>query len=153
VDILNMTSTISTKIDTKSVISISDTNVEQILKSSEKSDKVIIAWGKIGENNKKIRSIQLKVLDKLQQFQEKLYMITSEVGDSGFHPLAPQIRFNWYLEKFVMPEYLKEKPEVKSDDQTQDEPEESFKDESETSTRGRTQRKTSQPVAKLATQN
>ena len=151
VDILNMTSTISTKIDTKSMISISDTNVEQILKSAEKSDKVIIAWGKIGENNKKIRLIQLKLLDKLQPFQEKLYWISSETGNSGFHPLAPQIRFDWYLERFVMPEYLKEKQDDKPENPPKDESAESLKDESEVSTRGRPSKRTSQPVVKLAT--
>jgi len=111
VDILNMTSVILPKIDTKSKLTLSEANVEQILKSSEKSDKVIIAWGKIGENNKKVRALQLKALKKLEPFKDKLYLIANDDGDSGFHPLAPQIRFDWYLEKFVLPEYLKEKPE------------------------------------------
>ena len=31
---------------------------EFILKSAEKSDKIIIAWGKIGENNQRVRMAQ-----------------------------------------------------------------------------------------------
>ena len=116
VDILNMTSLITTKIDTTSKLILSDENAEYILKSAETSDKVILAWGKIGENNKKIRLVQLKLLEKLQPFQDKLHMIESDAGDSGFHPLAPQIRFSWHLVPFTLPEYLQEKKDESKED-------------------------------------
>jgi len=117
VDILNMTSTITTKIDTTSKLALSDENAKYILKSAEKSDKVILAWGKIGENNKKIRLVQMKLLEKLKPFQSKLHMIASnESGtDAGFHPLAPQIRFAWFLMPFALPDYLQEKIAVKQE--------------------------------------
>jgi len=125
VDILNMTSLITTKIDTKSKLILSDENIDYILKSAEKSDKVILAWGKIGENNKKIRLLQLKLLEKLEPFQDKLHMIASDESgsDSGYHPLAPQIRFAWYLIPFLLPEYLQEKSEDESSNQTPNKPE------------------------------
>ena len=66
VDILNMTSQITSKVDTKNGITLSDTNAEYILKSAETSDKVILAFGRIGENNKKIRLVQMKLIEKLQ---------------------------------------------------------------------------------------
>ena len=129
VDILNMTSSVSSKIDTKSDISLTETNVNQILMSAEKSDKVIIAWGKIGENVKKIKQIQLQLLDKLKPFQEKMYMIASTSGDSAFHPLAPQIRFDWVLEKFVLPDYLKAMLEDNPVSKAPDKPDEALEGE------------------------
>ena len=108
-DILNLTSRITSKVDTKSEIVLTDTNAEYILKSAEMSDKVIIAWGRIGENSGKIRLAQRKLIEKLEPFQDKLYMIASDVGDCLFHPLAPQIRFSWNLIPFEIPEYLQEK--------------------------------------------
>ena len=147
---MNMTSLITTKIDTTSKLTLSDENVDYILKSAKTSDKVILAWGKIGENNKKIRLVQLKLLEKLQPFQDKLHMIASDAGDSGFHPLAPQIRFSWHLIPFVLPEYLQEKKEVVpeevvSDESTEAEPSETSTNEPKNNTtRGRNTKKNSQ---------
>jgi len=120
VDILNMTSQITSKVDTKNGITLSDVNAEYILKSCETSDKVILAFGRIGENSKKIRHVIMKLLDTLTPFQDKLYMIASDAGDCLFHPLAPQVRFSWHLIPFVPPEYLQEKPESKPENQASD---------------------------------
>ena len=84
-------------------------NIQQILKSAEKADNVIIAWGKLGENNKKIKAIQDNVFDRLKPYQDKLYIIASDTGEFGFHPLAPQIRFTWVLAEFVIPEKKEDK--------------------------------------------
>ena len=110
-EITNITSAIVPKLDTKKKLTLSDENMDYILKSAEKSDKVILAWGKIGENNKRVSALQMKLLRKLSPFKDKLYVIANESGDMGFHPLAPQIRFHWELVKFVRPAYLQEKPE------------------------------------------
>ena len=118
VDILNMTSNITPKIDTKTSMVLSDKNLEYILQSATTSDKVIIAWGKIGESNRKIRAVQSKLLESLEPFQDKLHMIESHLGETGFHPLAPQIRFTWKLVPFVMPEYLQTKVEDGTTDTT-----------------------------------
>jgi hypothetical protein len=71
---------------------------------------VILAWGRLGENNKKVRDVQDSLLVHLKPFKEKLCVIANESGDSGFHPLAPQIRFSWMLKKYEPPKA----PEVKS---------------------------------------
>ena len=110
-DILNMTSEITAKLDAKNGICLSDTNLEYILRSAEPADKVIIAWGKIGENNKKIKALQHSLLQKLTPFKDKMYLIANLDGDTGFHPLAPQIRFDWILVPFTMPDYLKDMEE------------------------------------------
>ena len=49
----------------------------------------------------------------LEPFKDKLCCIAeSENGECGFHPLAPQIRFEWVLRDFIPPknkEVVKEK--------------------------------------------
>jgi hypothetical protein len=126
VEILNMTSTITTKLDTKHGVALFDENAEFILKSAENAEKVIIAWGVCGEGNRKIQEIQRKLLKKLEPFADKLFVIASDKGESGFHPLAPQIRFSWELIPFVCPAYLKDKSEIKPEKQPQDEQEEAL---------------------------
>lgn len=106
VDIVNLSSRITTKLNVSEDLGldIEKENAEFILKSAEKSDKIIIAWGKIGDNNKKVRAVQDKLLTILKPFKDKLFCIaSSEDGDSGFHPLAPQIRFQWVLRAFTPP--------------------------------------------------
>ena len=101
VDIVNMVSKVTMKLDTKSDIAslVTEENIKQIIASANKADKVIIAWGKLGENNKKIRSVQEGLLEHLRPFQDKLYIIGDSRGAMGFHPLAPSIRFSWDLVK------------------------------------------------------
>ena len=106
VDIVNLSSRITTKLNASEDLGldIEKENADFILKSAEKSDKIIIAWGKIGDNNKKVRAVQDKLLTILKPFKDKLFCIaSSDDGDSGFHPLAPQIRFQWVLKAFTPP--------------------------------------------------
>ena len=113
VDIVNLSSKITIKLNANEDLGteIEKENAEFILKSAEKSDKIIIAWGKIGDNNKKVRMIQDKLLAILKPFKDKLFCIaSSEDGDSGFHPLAPQICFQWVLKAFT-PQILPEQTE------------------------------------------
>lgn len=108
VDIVNLSSKVTTKLNAKLdlEVEIEKENAEFILKSAEKSDKIIIAWGKIGENNQRVRMAQDNLLKLLEPFKNKLCCIAeSEDGESGFHPLAPQIRFNWFLKDFIPPKH------------------------------------------------
>ena len=108
VDIVNLSSKVTTKLNAKLdlEVEIEKENADFILKSAEKSDKIIIAWGKIGENNQRVRMVQDNLLKLLEPFKNKLCCIAdSEDGESGFHPLAPQIRFNWFLKDFIPPKY------------------------------------------------
>jgi hypothetical protein len=109
VEIVNMVSKTTTKLKANEDVDSEnddEENIRHIVQSAERSDNVIIAWGKLGENNKKVRDVQDKLLERLKPFKDKLFVIASEKGESGFHPLAPQIRFTWVLKKFDMPEKM-----------------------------------------------
>lgn len=106
VDIVNMVSKTTVKLNVKQDVDfqlLDGENINFIRKSAERADNIIIAWGKLGENNKKVREVQEKVLECLKPFQEKMFVIATEKGESGFHPLAPQIRFVWKLKKYEAP--------------------------------------------------
>ena len=115
VEIVNLTAKPTVKMNVKEDVTenLENENVEQILKSAEKSDTVIIAWGRIGENNKSVRALQEKLLEKLRPFADKLQQIADEAGEVGFHPLAPSIRFVWRLVKFAIPDKQIAQPEAK----------------------------------------
>jgi hypothetical protein len=116
VDILNMSSIITVKLEIpKDGEIVEETeNISHIIQSAEKADKILIAWGKLGENNKKVRQLQLKILEKLRPFKDKLFGITNEwTSNEFFHPLAPQIRFEWLLKPFELPKPLTTTEEAK----------------------------------------
>jgi hypothetical protein len=114
VDIVNIVSKMTTKLHIKADADSPDAEKENfgiIANSAQKADFVIIAWGKLGENNKAVRDLQDKLLDCLKPFKEKLYVIAAEKGGDSFHPLAPQIRFTWLLKKY---EPVEKKPDSKN---------------------------------------
>jgi hypothetical protein len=110
IDIVNLVSKMTTKLNVKNDLEVDEENFTVICKSAEKSDKVILAWGKLGENNKKVRDVQDILLERLKPFKDKLCVIACESGGSGFHPLAPQIRFSWILKKYEPSKAPESKP-------------------------------------------
>jgi hypothetical protein len=112
IDIVNLVSKTTLKLNVKDdlALELDAENLDFIIKSAEKSEKVILAWGKLGENNKKVRDVQDKLLERLKPFRDKFCVITDGNGGSGFHPLAPQVGFSWTLKKYEPPKT----PEVKS---------------------------------------
>ncbi|AOT72794.1 DUF1643 domain-containing protein [Geosporobacter ferrireducens] len=104
VDIVNIFSKINTKIITKGDVEelADETNDTQILKSATKVDNIIIAWGKVGENNKKVKERQEQVIKLLMEYKDKFCTIQDSKGREGFHPLAPQIRHSWKLKKLQL---------------------------------------------------
>jgi len=110
VDIVNIFSNVDGSRKTKERIPESDKeNENQIVMSGEKVDTIIIAWGKVGDNNKNIQGKQDAILNLLNQYEDKLFIIGDHHGNIGLHPLAPSIRSGWDLVKFQ----LKENEEVK----------------------------------------
>ncbi|MST55657.1 DUF1643 domain-containing protein [Pyramidobacter sp. SM-530-WT-4B] len=107
----NLVSKITLRLSVKDDIEAEDENFDQIVKAAQKADKVIIAWGRIGETSVKVRAVQDKLLARLEPFKEKLCEIGNESGESGFHPLAPQIRSHWILNPYEIPEPIASKEE------------------------------------------
>jgi len=101
VDIVNIYPKITQKLKVDDVdlreIEISD---QLIVETAEKVDSVIIAWGRVGEKSKAIEKKQNELLEKLQIFKDKLFIIGDGKGNELFHPLAPHIRFHWELIPF-----------------------------------------------------
>lgn len=74
-------------------------NDKWILKSCQKSDKVILAWGK--RHSEKFFNIRVQeVIKLLEPCKDKLFEISDELGNNGLHPLARTVRLNWYLTEY-----------------------------------------------------
>ena len=100
VSILNIYS----KINTDELESIAD-NDDFIIKSAQKDDIFIIAWGKGNQNNKSVMKRQCEVLAMLKPYEKKLHQIADAVGNFGFHPLGSSVRLAWRLVHY---EYIEE---------------------------------------------
>lgn len=98
VDIVNMFSKVGTKL--RLGVSMDELVGEEtddfLIKSSEKADIIIIAWGKGADNSKRITERQEQLKQLLEPFQDKLH----QIGEIGYHPLCPQVRSNWNLVTF-----------------------------------------------------
>lgn len=103
VSIANLVSKMALRISLKEDMESEDENFDQIYKAVQKADKVIIAWGRIGESSVRARAVQEKLLARLEPFKDKFCEIGNASGESGFHPLAPQIRSNWVLNPYKFP--------------------------------------------------
>lgn len=108
-DIANIFSRITTKVSTKDGVESLYTveNLEQIQKSAAAAENevIVIAWGSLGDNNKKTKAVQEKILDILRPHADKLYVISDKDGKKEqYHPLAAPVRDSWVLKPFVLPE-------------------------------------------------
>jgi hypothetical protein len=108
VDIVNMVSLPTTKLKIGVSMNAEAENIRYITEAAKGAEKFIIAWGKLGENNQRVRDVQNGILEHLRPFKDKLYVISDNADrEGGFHPLAPQIRFAWVLKRFEIPEAAK----------------------------------------------
>ena len=76
-------------------------NDSYILKAAEECQLVILAWGKGADSNINIEGRAIEVINLLQKYKEKLFVISDETGRSGLHPLTPALRNGWVLEPFI----------------------------------------------------
>ena len=111
VDIVNMYSRIALKLYFR-INSDSDLlhleNDETILKSAEKSDKIIIAWGSVGNNSQRVRERQKDILEMLINCNDKICIITDGNTNKGYHSLTPKVREKWYLKPYNIVNFLEE---------------------------------------------
>jgi len=75
-------------------------NDAYIQKSAEKADIIILAWGIVAENNRKVQVRKQEILELLQAHQDKFFSIRDSYGHKRLHPLSPYVRYEWILEKF-----------------------------------------------------
>lgn len=88
-------------------------NDDYIKKAVEESSKVILAWGRAVDTNRRIEERAMHVLNLLLPYREKMFLISD--GDRvGLHPLTPAIRNRWILEHFdEASERIKQKKQKK----------------------------------------
>ena len=88
-------------------------NDDYIKKAVEESSKVILAWGRAVDTNRRIEERAMHVLNLLLPYREKMFLISD--GDRvGLHPLTPAIRNRWILEHFdEASERIKQKKQEK----------------------------------------
>jgi hypothetical protein len=72
------------------------------LKSCQKADKVILAWGKC-QTQKSVDDRISEVVKLLEPLKEKLYEIADESGKRGLHPLSASVRLKWNLVPYRYP--------------------------------------------------
>lgn len=104
VEILNLYSKLSTKLDFKeSDEELNDKeNDSYIVKAVATAPITILAWGKASNSNTRIEERVVQVINLLEQYQDRLYMI-SDGTRVGLHPLTPSVRSNWGLVKCEFP--------------------------------------------------
>ncbi|MDY4032318.1 MAG: DUF1643 domain-containing protein [Pyramidobacter sp.] len=116
VAIANLVSKMTRKLSILDDMQIEEDNFACIVKAAQKADKVIVAWGKIGETSIRTRMVQDALIARLEPFKGKLCMIASQSSEAGFHPLAPQIRFYWDLVNYERPQYEQPHEETEASD-------------------------------------
>ena len=82
----------------------SDLNHEEndayIMKAVEEASKVILAWGRAEDTNKRVEDRASEVIKKLSKYKDKLFVISDGAGRYGMHPLTPALRNRWLLEPY-----------------------------------------------------
>lgn len=81
-------------------------NDSYIIKACEEASKVILAWGRAEDTNKRVEERVNEVIGKLSKHKDKLFVISDGAGRYGMHPLTPALRNRWILESY---EIAKEK--------------------------------------------
>lgn len=99
-EIVNLFSKIDTKVRLKDGMKelIGEEANDFIQKAGERADSIIIAWGTIGNNSKKVKERQNEVIELLSDYKDKMYIICDPKGKRGLHPLCPSVRNCWTLE-------------------------------------------------------
>jgi len=97
--IVNLYSYVTTKLQFKwqSDEELTDEDNDTIIKqSADSSDTVILAWGSISDNNKRVSKRIEAILESIISNKDKFRYI-SDGKKTGLHPLTPSIRKEWKL--------------------------------------------------------
>lgn len=74
-------------------------NDDIIISSIEKSEVVILAWGRGNDTHKGVQDRVNEFTRLIVKHKNKCKVITDEAGVMGYHPLAGKIRMAWHLTK------------------------------------------------------
>lgn len=106
-ELLNIYSKIDVDIKkVKTIEGLWDDTTDSCLKAScdktfkDENGKIILAWGKLAENNKKHGEREKQVLALLSIYFEKVYCLRGHGARHFLHPLTPEIRNAWVLESW-----------------------------------------------------
>ncbi len=99
VDILNLFSSLDTKIEEES----DNDNLKMIDTSAKNSDIVIFAAGTGHKGDKRVQKRQKDVFAILKRYDKKLFCIADSNGQKFYHPLCPKVK-KWNLVKFDIEE-------------------------------------------------
>ena len=102
-------------------------NDDYIKRAAIEGSKVILAWGRGVDANKRLAERAMQVINNLMPYKEKLFVI-SDGERVGLHPLTPSIRNSWTLltleEASAKQKELEQKKEAKKSVPKVEEPEE-----------------------------
>lgn len=76
-------------------------NNEIILECAKKSKKVIFAWGSLPKKNALAGKNVEELIEKLLEVKDKCFVLTDDIGESCYHPLASKVRYGWYFSPFL----------------------------------------------------
>ena len=119
VAIVNLYSMLTSKLNFK-WNSDADLNHEEndsyIMKAVEEASKVILAWGRAEDTNKRVEERAGELIKKMSKHKEKLFVISDGTGRYGMHPLTPALRNRWILESYeAAKEKRKEQEKAKAE--------------------------------------
>lgn len=93
VDIVNLFPKIFNKLVVEEVdskeISENDTIIVEL---AEKTNTIILGWGRIGEKSKAVKQRQNELLTKLVKYKDKIFVIGNDNNEEFLHPLSPKAR-------------------------------------------------------------
>lgn len=102
-------------------------NDDYIKRAAIEGSKVILAWGRGVDANKRLAERAMQVINNLMPYKEKLFVI-SDGERVGLHPLTPSIRNSWTLltleEASAKQKELEQKKEAKKSVPKVEEPKE-----------------------------
>ncbi|WKY44857.1 DUF1643 domain-containing protein [Eubacteriaceae bacterium ES2] len=106
-ELLNLYSKIDVDVKKmKDTTGLWDENTDICIKAScdktfkDENGKIIFAWGKLTENNKKHGEREKQILSLLSIYFEKVYCIKDYGIRHFLHPLTPSVRNEWVLESW-----------------------------------------------------